>query len=45
MLINNSHYEISEEAINLGNNATAFQAEVFAVGRAAVSRDYLIDLR
>ena len=34
-LINNSHNDIAEEAIHLGNNATVFQAEVFAVGRAA----------
>ena len=35
MLINNSHYDDAKEAIHLGNNATVFQAEVFAVGRAA----------
>ena len=28
MLINNSHNDIAEEAIHLGNNATVFQAEV-----------------
>ena len=28
-LINDSHNEIAEEAIHLGNNATVFQAEVF----------------
>ena len=33
MLINYSHHNIAEEAIHLGNNATVFQAEVFAVGR------------
>ena len=33
MLINNSHN--AEEAIHLGTNATVFQAEVFAVGKAA----------
>ena len=32
-LINYSHNNIAEEAIHLGNNATVFQAEVFAVGR------------
>ena len=31
----NSHNDIAEEAIHLSNNATVFQAEVFAVGRAA----------
>ena len=35
MFINNSHNDIAEEAILLGNNATVFQSEVFAVGRAA----------
>ena len=35
MLINYSHNDIAEEAIHLGNNATVFQAEVFAVGRTA----------
>ena len=35
VLINNSHNDIAEEAIHLGNNATVFQGEVFAVGRAA----------
>ena len=35
VLINYSHNNIAEEAIHLGNNATVFQAEVFAVGRAA----------
>ena len=35
VLINNSHNDIAEEAIHLGNNATVFQAEVFAVGKAA----------
>ena len=35
VLINNSHNDIAEEAIHLGNNSTVFQAEVFAVGRAA----------
>ena len=28
LLINNSHNDIAEEAIHLGNNATVFQAEV-----------------
>ena len=28
VLINNSHNDIAEEAIHLGNNATVFQAEV-----------------
>ena len=35
VLINNSHNDFAEEAIHLGNNATVFQAELFAVGRAA----------
>ena len=35
MIINYSHNDIAEEAIHLGNNATVFQAEVFAVGRTA----------
>ena len=37
MLINNmnSHNDIAEEVIHLGNNATVFQAEDFAVERAA----------
>ena len=35
MLISFSHKDISEEAFHLGNNATVFQAEVFAVGRTA----------
>ena len=35
MLINYSHNDSAEEAIHLGNNATVFQGEVFAVGRAA----------
>ena len=35
VLINYSHNDIAEEAIHLGNNATVFQAEVFAVGRTA----------
>ena len=35
MVINYSHNDIAEEAIHLGNNATVFQAEVFAVGRTA----------
>ena len=34
-LINYSHNDIAKEAIHLGNNATVFQAEVFAVERAA----------
>ena len=34
-LDDNSHKEIAEETIHLGNNATVFQAAVFAVGRAA----------
>ena len=34
-IINCSHNDIAEEAIHLGNNATVFQAEVFAVGRTA----------
>ena len=29
MLINNSHNDIAEEAIHLGNNATVFQADFF----------------
>ena len=33
MIINYSHNDIAVEAIHLGNNATVFQAEVFAVGR------------
>ena len=35
VIINYSHNDIVEEAIHLGNNATVFQAEVFAVGRRA----------
>ena len=35
MIINYSHNDTAEEAIHLGNNATVFQAEVFAVGRTA----------
>ena len=35
VIINYSHNDIAEEAIHLGNNATVFQAEVFAVGRTA----------
>ena len=35
VLINNTHNYIAEEAIYLGNNATVFQSEAFAVGRAA----------
>ena len=34
-LTNYSHNEIAEKAIHLGNNATVFQAKVFAVGRTA----------
>ena len=30
VLINNSHNDIAEEAIHLGNNATVFQAKVFS---------------
>ena len=33
VIINYSHNDIAEEAIQPGNNATVFQAEVFAVGR------------
>ena len=33
--INNSHNAIAEEAIHLGNNATVFQAKVFAVEKEA----------
>ena len=35
VLIDYSHIESAEEAIHLGNSATVFQAEVFAVGRTA----------
>ena len=35
VLINYSHIDSAEEAIHLGNSATVFQAEVFAVGRTA----------
>ena len=35
VIINYSHNDIAEEAIHLGNNATVFQAKVFAVGRTA----------
>ena len=35
VLINYSHIDNAEEAIHLGNSATVFQAEVFAVGRTA----------
>ena len=35
VLINCSHIDSAEEAIHLGNSATVFQAEVFAVGRTA----------
>ena len=35
VIINYSHNDIAKEAIHLGNNATVFQAEVFAVGRTA----------
>ena len=35
VIINYSHNDIAEEAIHLGNNATVFQAEVFAVIRTA----------
>ena len=35
VIINYSHNDIAEEAIHLGNNATVFQAELFAVGRTA----------
>ena len=35
VLINNSHNDIAEKAIHLGNNATVFQTEVFAVEIAA----------
>ena len=31
VLINNSHNDITEEAIHLGNNATVFQAEVLSL--------------
>ena len=37
VLINSSIIDIAEKAIHLGNNATVFQAEVFAVERAAAS--------
>ena len=37
MLINYSHNDIAKEAIHLGNNATVFQAEVFAVGTGGKS--------
>ena len=33
VFINYSHNDIAEESIHLGNNATVFQAKVFAVGR------------
>ena len=35
VLINYSQIDSAEEAIHLGNSATVFQAEVFAVGRTA----------
>ena len=35
VIINYSHNDIAEEVIHLGNNATVFQAEVFAVERTA----------
>ena len=33
-LIINSHNDMAEDAIHLGNNVNMFQAEVFSVGRA-----------
>ena len=35
VLINYSHIDSAEEAVHLGNSATVFLAEVFAVGRTA----------